>query len=144
MKTWDRAQVAHGARIDWCTAFARVLELLRKFEAPAPDDVGAAHADWATPCGVIRIGRSMGGSIVLIAPSVLGHKGAADFPTSAPLENLEERDTACRAWATFLCKARGGTYPANRAPTELPPSDHLGEDVAARLTEARGRDYDKR
>ncbi|APU88931.1 hypothetical protein Rctr197k_125 [Virus Rctr197k] len=100
MKTWTTAIEAHRDRLSWCQNFRDVLFALEQAGAPPPDDVGAAHADWATIHGVLRISMTLKNCVVLIGPN------ARRFgPGVAEPETL---NVCARAWAALLCEIYSG------------------------------------
>lgn len=47
-KTWNDARTEYKNRLLRCTSFGDALATLERLGAPPPDEVGAAHADWAS------------------------------------------------------------------------------------------------
>lgn len=98
MKTWSDAFTAHKNTITWCMSFRDVLLALERAGAPAPDLIGAAHADWATTDGICRIAKSLEEGRVALAPYRQVHRDQK-LPDRASVETLAE---VVPQWAAYL------------------------------------------
>lgn len=101
MKTWPDAITTHKNTITWCMSFRDVLLALERAGAPAPDLIGAAHADWATTDGICRIAKSLGGHVALAPYRQVHHD--QKLPARASVEALTE---VVPQWAAYLNRVR--------------------------------------
>lgn len=133
MKDWQKAHRAHRDRLDWCRNFQDVLLALDQAGAPAPDDIGAAHADWATVKGVFRIGMTLGNGIsVVMGPRSLLEE--LDVPKSATPETLAD---IVILWADALRRI----YKGGDVPTKTEEHEINGHPTTADLIAKRDESY---
>lgn len=118
MKTWDQAKTIHKARLAWCARLSEALITLEQAGAPPPDDVCAAHADWAIDKGrlvdgegkpvggILRVGMTLDNALHISGNrrlfDVLGLK-------TTKVETGDQLADAMTLWADILRRYSGGT-----------------------------------
>lgn len=148
MKTWKQALDSHRARLGWCGRFTEILVALDQAGAPPPDDVNAAHADWGTPDGIIRVGMTLETAchITISGNRALREKVLANTPPE--IKRGEELGDVVTLWADLLRRQANPDF-SGRVSTDGParPLDSMfpldDDETAKRLGQQMAGERDK-
>lgn len=143
MKTWLNARAAHRSRLNWCSAFSEVLLSLNAAEAPPPDDVGAAHADWATKHGILRVNMTLKNAVALSgAKNVLNAVDALKVPRQ--IAKPEQLADVATLWAHAIRELALPTFTERDVTSDLAAdfTPHAGgPDAGTKLATQRNDPY---